>query len=342
MKVKRPFPLTVLLTAAVLWLALIPIVWGQGMPRVFGIGTDPQGSIFYAAGGALGKVLSKHLSVPARVRPYAGTSIVLPLINNGELELGVNTANDSRMAYRGLKPFLASPRLRLASVLFSRRVAVLVRNNSGIRSLADLRGKRVAGGYRAQMAIWYNATSILANGGLGWKDVKMAPTATMATGAQALIEGKVDATFFTIGTVKVREANDAIPGGVRFLGINTGPRDIQAMRRAMPGAYPLAVKKGSAPGVRENITIQASDVFLITGAHLGESAISAVVKALHDNEKELRGAVRPFRAFSRKNMVKENVTIPYHPGAVKAYRELGLWSAAMDRVQAGLLKEAAK
>ncbi|MEE8434472.1 MAG: hypothetical protein V3S64_06755, partial [bacterium] len=116
MKVKRPFPFTVLLPAITLLLALNPMAWGQGMPRGFGIGTDPQGSIFYAAGSALGKVLSNHLPVPARVQPFAGTTIVLPLINNGELELGVNDPNDSRMAYRGLKPFLPSPKLRLASV----------------------------------------------------------------------------------------------------------------------------------------------------------------------------------------------------------------------------------
>lgn len=341
-KVKRHFPLPVLLPAMILLLALHPMAWGQGMPRGFGIGADPQGSIFYAAGSALGEVLSRRLPVPARVQPYAGPGIVLPLINNGELELGVNNANDARMAYRGLKPFLATPKLRLASVLFTLRVAALVRNGSSIRTLADLRGKRVAGEFRAQLAIRYNATSILANGGLRWKDVKMVPTANAITGAQALMEGKVDATFFTLGADKAREADAAIAGGVRFLSIETGPRNIQAMQKAMPGAYPVKVKKGAAPGVRENITVEASDVFLVTGRHLSEAAVSAVVKALYHNEKELLGAARPLRAFSSKRMVKLNVTIPYHPGAVKAYRELGLWTAGMNRAQAALLKAAAK
>ena len=339
---KKHFPTPVLLPAIVLLLALNSMAWGQGMPRGFGIGTDPRGSLYYAAGDALGRVLSNHLPVPARVQPYAGTSIVLPLINNGELELGVNNANDSRMAYQGLKPSLASPRLRLASVLFPLRVAALVRHNASIRTVAGLRGRRVAGGFRGQLILWYNATSILANGGLGWRDVKRVPTANGAAGVKALIEGKVDATFLILGAGRVREANTTIAGGVRFLSLNTGPREIRAMRRVMPGAYWLEVKKGSTPGVREKIAVAASDVFLVTGTHLGEAAISAVVKALFHNEKEIQGAAGLLGVFSRKQMVKRNVTIPYHPGAVKAYREVGLWSTEMDRVQTRLLREAAK
>ena len=48
------------------------------------------------------------------------------------------------------------------------------------------------------------------------------------------------------------------------------------------------------------------------------------------------------RGFSRQKMVKDNMTIPYHPGAIKAYKELGLWSGSMDAVQAKALAEAAK
>ena len=314
--------------------------WGQ-MPRSFAIGTNQQGSLFYAAGSNLGKVLSKHLPVPARVQPFAGTSIVIPLINNGELELGINNTNDARMAYRGLKPFLPSPKLRVVTVLFTLRVAALVRNNSGIKTLADLKGKRVAGGFKAQLAVWYNATSIMAGAGLDWDDVKMVPTANVVTGTNALIEGRVDATWFAIGAPKVREANAKIPGGIRFVSINTSPSAIAKMQSVMPGTYPLKVKKGP-PGVISPITVEGYDVFVVTGTHISDQATSTIVKALYNNEEELKASFRPFRGFSKKRMAKPNVTVPYHTGSIKAFKELGLWSQKMQGVQDRLLREAAK
>ena len=67
-----------------------------------------------------------------------------------------------------------------------------------------------------------------------------------------------------------------------------------------------------------------------------------VVKALYKAEKEIKGASRMLQVFSRKKMVKENVTIPYQTQAIKVYKELGLWTDAMDAVQAKVLAEAAK
>lgn len=313
--------------------------WADGMPRSFRISTNPQGSLFYAAGSALAKVVSGHLPVPARVQPYAGTSVAMPLINSGEVELGVNNTNDARMAYRGLKPFIPSPNLRVITVLFPLRVGFFVPAKSDIRTVQDLKGKRVTGEYKAQLAVWYNGTSILAASGMTWDDVVMVPTANVVTGAQALIEGRVDAALFALGAAKVREANASISGGVRFLSINDSPEGIKRMQEAMPGTYPVPVKKDSTVGVPEDITVEGYDVFVTTSTHLSDEAAAAMVKAIYGAESELREAFRPFRAFARERMVKDNVTIPYHPGAVKAYKELGLWSAEMDAVQARLLSE---
>ena len=213
MRTKTKLRIVTLLSVAGLLMTAAPPAWGQNMPRSFRISTNPQGSLFYRAGTAVAKVLSNHISIPARVQPFAGTSVALPLVNSGEVELGVNNTHDSRMAYRGLNPFLASPKLRLVTVLFTLRVAWFVPARSDIHSVEDLRGKRVTGEYKAQLAVWFNATSILAGAGMDWNDVKMVPTANVVTGTNALIEGRVDAALFALGAGKVREANAKIPGG---------------------------------------------------------------------------------------------------------------------------------
>jgi len=332
---------TILVTATVLFIITLP-AWGQKLPRSYGLGTNPQGSIYYAAGSATAKVLSENMPVPVRVQPHSGSSTFLPLINAGELQLGLNNSNDVRMAFRGLRPFIATPNLRLVSTLFDLKVAPMVRANSNIRALQDIRGKRVAGEYRAHLAVWFNSTSMMANAGLMWEDVKMVPTANVVTGAQALIEGRVEVAWIAVGAAKTREANAAIPGGIRFLSIDPSPAAVKRMQDVMGGAYALPMKKGSVVGVIEDIYAQAYDTYIITSSKLGDEAVVQVVKALYKAEKEIKGASRMLQVFSRKKMVKENVTIPYHTGAIKAYKELGLWTDAMDAVQAKVLAEAAK
>ncbi len=314
--------------------------WGQ-LPSNLGVGTNQQGSLFYSLGSAVAKVLSTHLPVQARVQPYAGTSVILPLIDSGELALGVNNTNDSRMAYRGLKPFLPSPKLRLVSVLLPIGVGIMVPNNSAIHTLKELKGKRVSGEFKAQLAVWYNTTSILASDGLTWDDVQMVPTANVVTGAKLLMEGRVDATLFALGAAQVREADASISGGVRYLPINDTPEGVRRMQEAMPGTYPLLMKKGSSVGIQADTPVEAYDVFVITGAGMNDEAVATIVKALYGAEQELKESFRPLEAFSREKMVKDNATIPYHPGAIKAYKELGLWSPAMDELQQRLLSQAA-
>jgi len=330
-----------LLAAALLICTAAPVA-AQDMPKAFRIATNPQGSLYYAAGSALAKVLSTEMPVPVRVQPYAGTSVAMPLVNSGEVQMGLNNTNDVRMAYRGMKPFIPSPNLRLITVLFPLRVAFFVPVDSDIKSIADLRGKRIPSEYRAQLAVWYNVTSILAGAGMGWDDVKGVPVPNVVAGTQALIEKRVDAALFAIGAAKVREANAAISGGIRFLPIDTSPDGIGRMQKAMPGTYPLKLKKGASVGVLEDITVEGYDVFIASNTTVSDNAAAALVKALHKSEGALKKAFPPFRGFSTKRMVKPNVTVPYHPGAIAAYKELGLWNADMDAVQTKLLSEAAR
>lgn len=340
-KQKKKLLFLIFITTIVLSFMALP-AFGQKMPRSLGLGTNPQGSIYYAAGSATAKVLSENLPVPVRVQPHSGSSTFLPLINAGELEMGLNNSNDVRMAFRGLKPFVPTPNIRLVSVLFVLRVAPFVRANSGITSLNDIRGKRVAGEYRAHLAVWYNSTSMMANAGLTWDDVKMVPTATVVTGAQLLIEDRVDVSWFAVGAAKTREAHAAIPGGIRYLSIDPSPDAVKRMQDVMGGTYAVQMKKGAVPGILEDIYVQAYDTYITASSKLSDDAVSAVVKALYHSEKDLQGAFAMLRGFSTEKMVKDNMTIPYHPGAIQAYKDLGLWSGDMDAVQAKALSEAAK
>ena len=145
-----------------LWLFTSIVADAQQLPRSLTIGSNPPGTVFYALASGLAKFASEGAPFQMTVQPYTGTSTFLPLLNSGEIDLGINNAVDMALAYQGperLKiggrnPFQHTPNARLVmrgSVLLT---APLVRKDSPIKSIHDIRGKRVTGEYPAQLANW--------------------------------------------------------------------------------------------------------------------------------------------------------------------------------------------
>ena len=97
----------------------------------------------------------------------------LPLLQRGEIALGLNTGIDSYVAYRGLPPYEnAMSNLRLLGMMFPLRIMYMVRADSDMRSVEDLRGKRVVIIFRANAALEQLHLGILATGGISVDDVQ--------------------------------------------------------------------------------------------------------------------------------------------------------------------------
>jgi TRAP transporter TAXI family solute receptor len=328
--------------ALLLLMGTTPARSAEPLPKLVALGTNPAGSIYYAVGSALAKVLSENSGMQVRVQPYSGSSNYIPLLDNGELELGLNNTSDVKLAYRGEKPFHPAPNLRLVSIIFPMAVGIVVRNNSDIHRLEDLKGKRVTARYTAQLAVYYNVTSMLASAGVGWSDVQEVPVPGVNEGVQALIEGRADAAAHAVGSAKLEEANASIPGGIRFVPIDSSPEGVKRMASVMAGTFAFPLKAGSVTGAVTDVSVQAYDVYMTAGKSLSDGVAYQMAKTLWEQEAAIQGAQRGLRRFGRDKMVKTIATIPYHPGAVKYYREKGLWSAEMDKVQAELEQQAAK
>ena len=173
----------------------------QQLPKSVAIGSNPPGSLFYALASGLAKVVSDAAAIQAQVQPFAGTSTFVPLFDTGELDFGVVNAVDMGMVYRGANfkvggrnpfPHVASSRLLMRGSPL--RSSFIVRKDSPIKTLADVKGKRVTGEYPAQLAVWYNIFGALSNAGLSWNDVKVVPVPAVNEGVDALVQGRADVT----------------------------------------------------------------------------------------------------------------------------------------------------
>src|SRR5215470_16791474 len=306
------------------------------------IGTNPPGSVLYVVGNALAKVATEAGTARLTVQPYAGSSTFLPMLESGELELGVNNAIDVGLAYNGpgfkiggRNPFPHTPGLRLVMRAFPLMAAPVVRRDSPIKTIQDVKGKRVTGEYPANLAIWYNVFGELASAGLGWKDVRVVPVAGLNEGVDALIAGRADVATYGINGAKVREADASV--GVRHLSIDCSPEGEKRLRAAVPGYYSRRVKKEEAAAVVHDICVVAYDIYVVAGKSTTDAVVDGLLRAVWDNGSKLAPFHSMLREWSRDRMLGADVTIPYHPAAMRFYRERNVWSAEIDQAQQRLL-----
>lgn len=306
------------------------------------IGTNPPGSVFYAIGSGLAKLTADAGSVKLAVQPYAGTSTFVPLLESGELEFGVNNAIDMGLVYRGpsyqiggRNPFPHGPSLRLVMRGAPLMIAPLVRKDAPIRTMQEVRGKRVTGEYPANLAIWYNVFGALGSAGLTWNDVRVVPVPALNDGVDALVQGRADVTSYALNGAKVREADASV--GVRHLSVDCSPEGEKRLRAAVPGYYPRQVKKGGAVAVTDDICVIAYDVYVVAGRGVPDGTVEGLLRTVWEQGDKLAPLHPIFREWTRDRLANAETTIPYHPVAIRFFKERGAWTPEMERAQERLL-----
>jgi TRAP transporter TAXI family solute receptor len=286
-----------------------------------GIGSSPQGTLTYAMAAAFANVLRETANIQARVQPQSGTGVMLPLINSGELDFGfVNTLELSE-AYNGTGSHQgrAQRNLRAAAVMMPIQVGIFVRNDSPIRRLEDLRGRRIAQGFTAQAVIQTVLTGVLANGGLTPADIRPVQVPNLIRGVDEFIAGNADAAFFALGQAKVAEA-DAAVGGIRFIPLSTDAAAVARMRQVVAPSYIGVVQPAAnLPGVREPLPTMFYDYVMVVNASLPPARVQALLTVLHDERDRLAAAVPIFRQQDNSRLYGRT-DVPFHEGALAFFR----------------------
>jgi TRAP transporter TAXI family solute receptor len=306
------------------------------------LGSNPPGTAFYAVASGLSKIVADGGAVKLTVQPYSGSSTFLPLLDSGELEFGVNNAVDMALAVRGpafkiggRNPFPHTPNARLVMNGSPFLVGLLVRKDSPIKSVYDAKGRRMTGEYPAHLAVWYNMFGHLASAGLGWGDVTVVPVPAVNEGVDALVQGRADVTEHALNSAKVKEADAAV--GVRHVSIDCSPEGEKRLRAAVPGYYPRWVKAGTAAAVVEDTCFIAYDLYLTAGKAVADALVEGTLSSIWDRVDKLPAIHPIFREWTRERAVTTEMTIPYHPAAVRFYKERGVWKPEHEALQQKLL-----
>ncbi|OGA28969.1 MAG: hypothetical protein A3I01_10515 [Betaproteobacteria bacterium RIFCSPLOWO2_02_FULL_65_24] len=327
----RTFALAVLALAASSALAQVP--------RSASIATHAVGSLYNAIGTGIATVVSRHTPMTVRVQPFAGPPAWLPSMDQGQTDMGVLTSADAVTSYKGIvhykKPFKNT---RIIVVGGAIQLGFYVRKDSPFKTTADLKGKRIPTDFPGIPIVMLSSTAALASAGLSYKDIVKVPVSDLQAGNQAFMEGRTDAGWHALRSPAVEEANARL-GGVRWIPVNDSPEGAKKMSEVYPGSYPAVIKAGAAAGVVNDVALLSNDIYLVGGKDLSNDAAYAVVKALWENNKDLAAAYSALAAWRPARMVSKSAFIPYHPGAIRFFKEKGVWDKNMDELQAKLLAQ---
>ncbi len=280
------------------------------------------------ASAAISKVVSEKAGIQMRVQPHGGTSAYVPQVNAGNLEFGLANELETVYAVTGTEIYEKRPQenLRVVTVLTPFASAIFVRKDSDIKSVQDLKGKRLPSGWASQKIIGVLMNGALANGGLSYADVEQVPVPNVVKGADDFAAGKTDAFFFALGAGKVREV-DASVGGIRVVGISNAPDAVARMQEHVPvGIAGLYEPSKVNVGVVEPTYVMQYDYLMLTNTKVSDEVVYNVVKAMHDNKPILAASFPALGRFNPDKMARTfKGGVSYHPGAIKYYTEIGQW-----------------
>jgi TRAP transporter TAXI family solute receptor len=299
-------------------LGALALAGGPATAQTYGFATLQPGTLNHTTASAVAKVLKERAGLNVLVQPAAGGTVIIPMVARGEAEIGSANIMEPQEYYedRGFK------NLRIITAVNALRTPFFVRRDSGMHTIADLRGKRVSMGYSAMRSLDTVARAMLASAGLTEADVKPVLVPNVVRSADDFVSGNADMFFFSFGAPKIREV-DVTVGGIRALEID--PAGMPAARKIMPWGYLTDAQPDPAfTGVEKPMKIYSFDNVLVTHAGVPDEFIYKMLDTMEKYKNELVAIQPVLREFTGPFAYKDYGGVPYHSGAVKYFKDKGI------------------
>ena len=291
------------------------------------IGTGGVTGVYYPTGGAICRLVNKSRKehgIRCAVESTGGSVYNINTIKAGELEFGVAQSDWQYHAFNGTSKFegdAAFPGIRAVMSVHPEPFTLIVRGDSGIGSFEDLKGKRVnvgnpGSGQRATMEVVMDAF------GIGMSDLALATEYKGSEMAKQLCDGNIDAMIYTIGhpAAAIKEATTTCDA--RLVSVTGAPVD--KLVADNPFYRVATIPGGMYKGTDGDTTTFGVGATFVTSADVSEDVVYVVAKSVMENIDDFRGLHPAFANLEPSQMVSDGLSAPLHPGAEKAYKELGL------------------
>ena len=302
------------------FVAVLALGAGTASAQTYGFATMQPGTLNNTSGSAIAKVLKEKAGMNVVIQPTAGESVLIPLVGRGEAEFGIANIFEIEAAKA------ANPNLRLIGSLHPLRGAFWVRKDTTMKTIADLKGKRVGMGYSAMRTLDPMIKAILASGGLTEKDVTPVLIPNVVRGADDFTAGASDMFFFAFGAPKVREV-EATVGGIRALEISES--GMAEAKKIVPEGYLTpAAPNPFFIGVEKPMGVYSWDNMIFTSSKVSDEVVYKLIDTMTKNKDDMVSIQPALREFSPAALYTA-YDIPYHPGALKYFKDNNISARAL-------------
>ena len=298
----------------------------QAQQKYITIGTGGVTGVYYAAGGAICRLVNKDRKthgIRCSVESTGGSVFNINTIKAGELDMGVAQSDVHFNATKGVAQFQkdgAYSDLRAVMSLHPEPFTVLARKEANAKSFADFKGKRFNIGNPGSGT---QASMLELLGALGWKtqDFSLASELKADEHGPALCDGKIDGFFYAVGHPSANIQDPTTTCGAKLVPL-TGPaieklvkeRSYYAKATIPGGLYP------NNPQATETYGVLAT---FVSSSKVPADTIYAVVKAVFDNFDEFKKLHPALANLKAESMIQDGLSAPLHDGAVRYYKEKG-------------------
>jgi len=313
------------------------------MPKLLNLATTSVGSGINAMGSGMAVVLNNYLSTNTKVVATTGPVEWMPMIMSGEMDLGVLGSIDAMQAFNSEGayekiPGIEKDNIRLLTSGTPANIGLLVTEDSNVKTIEDLKGKRIGIYYTNNYGATAVALAGLANLGLTVKDIVPLTFPDPAAGIRAMIEGRADGGSSSLGMAVAQELDAG--RGARFFSFDPSPEAVKKFKEVLPGVGVVQIKpSSSAPYVKEPVYVSDYPFYLVGSTKLSEETAYQIVKTLWEQNAELSPIHGMLKKWVPDRFIHKDAVVPYHPGAIKFYKEVGVWSQEMDSHQSKLLSK---
>ncbi len=297
--------------------------------------TMPPGTSVYLMGVGLSSLVNQYTDLKTIVQPFPSPFGSFDLITKNQhhfntqasFSVYANALGLSDAFFPDIEKNKGYPKLRLIMAAYRQFFSWMTRKDTGIKSIEDLKGKTISAEYKVVRPATVIAQSQLAAYGIDYqKDCKNVPFPSSTAAMQALIDKKIDAcldvpTASTSMELEFKHGQVVLPFPPELMNKIPAPEE-GLFNGPLPDYTPgLAGKK--IPGT------YALAMF-ITGEDVPEDVVYQVVKATIEHSGELAPTNIDFKDFNKDNAIPKYPILPFHPGAIKYFKEIGIWNADVE------------
>jgi TRAP transporter TAXI family solute receptor len=307
------------------------------LPEAITLGTSSIGGTFYVIAVGMGDLISKNTPMSVAVESVGGSDANMRAIKHGKVGFAMANSFTSGDAYFGKGTFAKEGQIDILLLAMGQPSMrqLVARADSGIRTVADLKGKRLAARRKSNADLELLADAMLKAYGMDKGDVQMIAMAKTNEQVDALESGTVHAAIIPGGAPSAPIMKLSQKTDIRFVSLPPDKME-QVLETMGPAFRDGVIPAGLYKGQEEAAHVPTLSACLVSAAGASEEAVYQVVKTLFTHPKELSAVHKAAKHWTVENTLA-TAHLPFHPGAIRYFREIGVWTEAHQQRQDALL-----